>query len=282
MNCPVCTEPGEERFVVDGFRILGCAGCSHEFLDFEADASHVDRVYGDSYFEGGGAGYSDYLAERDLLRKRGQFYAKKLAALEEPGHMLDVGAGAGCLLKGFVDQGWTGEGLEPNAKMVTFGREELDLTMHRGSLEDFESGERYDLVSMIQVIAHFYDQQAIWDRVDSLLKPGGMVLVETWDRDSLAARVLRKRWHEYSPPSVLNWFSRTSLRRIAERHGFDCVAMKQTLKKISISHAASLMEHKAGQGLRAKLFAALKKTPDWASVIYPADDLFWAAFKKSA
>ena len=35
----------------------------------------VAEIYDDSYFSGGGAGYSDYLAEGEMLKQRGRMYA---------------------------------------------------------------------------------------------------------------------------------------------------------------------------------------------------------------
>ena len=68
------------------------------------------RVYRDDYFNGGGAGYSDYASEAEMLRGRGRDYGFKLARHARPGRMLDVGAAAGFILQGFVDQGWSGIG----------------------------------------------------------------------------------------------------------------------------------------------------------------------------
>ena len=66
----------------------------------------------------------------------------------------------------------------------------------------------YDLVVMLQVIAHLVDPLATGRRIAELLRPDGLWLVETWDRESRTARLFGRRWHEYSPPSVLHWFSR--------------------------------------------------------------------------
>ena len=73
--------------------------------------------------------------------------------------MLDVGAAAGFILQGFIDGGWKGCGIEPNQQMVNYGNQILGLSLEVGSLEDLVSSDRYDLISMIQVISHFYDLQ---------------------------------------------------------------------------------------------------------------------------
>ena len=118
--------------------MLDCAACSHRFAEIEADESHVAETYDDSYFNGGGAGYSDYLVETEMLRKRGQMYAKKIEKFSDTkGKVLDVGAAAGFILQGFIDGGWNGAGLEPNAVIANAGRDEYGLDIRQGSLEVF-------------------------------------------------------------------------------------------------------------------------------------------------
>jgi len=78
----------------------------------------VARIYDDDYFQGGKAGYPDYLAEADLLRCHGRWYGRLLAKYMQPGRVLDIGAAAGFILQGFQDCGWKGNGVEPNQRMA--------------------------------------------------------------------------------------------------------------------------------------------------------------------
>ena len=184
----------------------------------------MHSVYSDEYFFGGGAGYTDYLAESELLIDHGRRYAKLVSRFMTPGSVLDVGAAAGFLLKGFVDYGWLGFGIEPNARMVEFARSRLGLNVDVGSLETFATDKRFDLITMIQVIGHFVDVDKAFETACNLLVPTGFVLVESWDRESWTARLFGKRWHEYSPPSVVHWFSRAGLTRLGKRHGLRLIA----------------------------------------------------------
>src|SRR5690606_10197177 len=119
MNCPLCNSESKLAFEAKGFRLHDCTRCGHRFTAIAADEKHVSEVYSDDYFSGGGAGYSDYLAEGERLNLRGRMYAEKIAKFRpEPGKMLDVGAAAGFILRGFIDSGWQGTGLEPNAEMA--------------------------------------------------------------------------------------------------------------------------------------------------------------------
>jgi len=140
------------------------------------------------------------------------------------GKLLDVGAAAGFILQGFTDAGWRGIGLEPNVEMARFGRDKFNLDVRCGSLESFETGERFDLISMIQVVAHFYNPRAAFEKAADLLNENGFLLVETWNRASLSARLFGANWHEYSPPSVLQWFSETGLTQFLKEFSFEKIA----------------------------------------------------------
>ena len=162
MNCPLCQSESKFAFEAKGFALRDCVKCEHRFAEIAADENHVAETYDDSYFSGGGAGYSDYLAESEMLKNRGRMYAEKLEKLNsKKGRMLDVGAAAGFILQGFIDKGWCGTGLEPNAEMAKTGREKYGLDIRQGSLESFETDEKFDLILMIQVAAHLRALQSL-------------------------------------------------------------------------------------------------------------------------
>ena len=274
ISCPLCNSLSDIAFVAKGIDVLDCQACGHRFADLAAGEQHVETVYADEYFTGGGAGYADYAAEGEMLRQRGRDYAMRLAKYAKPGRMLDVGAAAGYILEGFTDNGWKGIGLEPNATMVSLGRER-HLDVRQGSLESFASEEQFDLISMIQVAAHFYDPRRAFEKAFAMLRHGGLLLIETWDRGSISARVFGKAWHEYSPPSVLNWWTKDGLNSFLSNIGFDQIDGGRPSKKISGRHLRSLLKYRLGDNFLLKL------VPEKIIFPYPSEDLFWALYKKN-
>ncbi|HAA27093.1 MAG TPA: methyltransferase, partial [Cyanobacteria bacterium UBA8553] len=245
---------------------------------------HTTTIYGDDYFYGGAAGYPDYLAEGWLIRQHGQRYGKLLSKYMNPGNMLDIGAAAGFILSGFVDYHWQGDGIEPNAQMAKFAQTQLGLNIQAGTLEMLSQvfGNRtYDLVTMIQVLPHFYDLHQALQSAATATKPDGYWLIETWNRNSLSAKLFGPQWHEYSPPSVLHWFSPQDLKMIAAQYGFEVIAQGRPQKWINGAHVKSLLGYKfdtipGGQAFKA----LLKLIPDRLKIPYPAEDLFWMLFQK--
>ena len=268
-------------FVINDFHICVCDSCGHQSAEINSLTNHISQTYDDKYFFGGGAGYTDYLSESELLINHGRRYATLLSKYTTSGTMLDVGAAAGFLLKGFVDAGWEGRGLEPNASMADYARKQLDIPVDVGSLENFETSDRFDLITMIQVVGHFVDVGKAFEVVSKHLSPSGLLLVESWDRESWTARLLRKRWHEYSPPSVLHWFSKDGLKRLAARHGLKVVASGRPSKWLNGGHARSLLQYKFGSIRRGKMVSRLTRLiPSRLPIPYPSEDLVWLLFRK--
>ncbi len=284
--CVLCASPMERVFEKHGFWIVDCCRCTHRSTEFEPAPGHVDEVYGDDYFEGGNAGYTDYLGEGEILRARGKRYGELLRRFHEGERVLDVGAAAGLVLAGLEDAGWHGVGIEPNPRMASYARETLGLDVRTGALEEYADAELFDAelfdaVTFIQVLPHFFNPRRALERALTATRSGGIWLIETWDRESWTAKALGKNWHEYSPPSVLHWFSRAGVVELASQYGMVLVDEGRPAKSLKGEHARSLLEHSArGSKFGALVRAAARVIPPRLEIPYPGDDLRWMIFRK--
>lgn len=276
-----CIEDKSLVAVKNGYPILDCQSCQRRFSVIRDSETHLSEVYSDKYFFEGGDGYPDYLEGKDILYYYGAYYAKKLKKYALPGKVLDVGCAAGFILKGFESMGWKGQGIEPNETMAAYGRKELNLDIYNGSIEDFSSEQKFNLVCLIQVIGHFYNVDKSMENISSLLLPGGLVLVESWNMNSWIARILGKHWHEYSPPSVINWFSDKSLKKLFDDYGFEPITSGHPVKKIQVKHALSLLKEKSPAFYKKNsFFRFIEKKLGVMAMIYPPVDLKWYLFRK--
>lgn len=279
--CPLCNGAAVPRFEISGYWIYQCAACAHRFADCNVPQGHVEQVYGDAYFTQGGAGYSNYLSEERMLVARARWYARLLARYCKPGTLLDVGAAAGFTLLGMREAGWQGFGIEPNAGMAQYANRRFGLSVEAATLESWTSERTFDLVTMLQVIAHFVDPRGALLKAGDLVRPGGHLLIETWNRASWTARLLGTSWHEYSPPSVLHWFSAEGLVRLARSAGFRPVARGRPARRIAAHHAKALLRHKSTTStLHRLLLGVAQVLPDRLEIPYPSEDLMWILFQR--
>jgi SAM-dependent methyltransferase len=242
----------------------------------------INKLYSDEYFFGGKGDYLDYLSEKSLLTQRGLYFAAIVARyVKNPGKVLDVGAASGFILKGFVDNGWDGYGIEPNEKMASYARTQLNLRVQTGTVESLPLKEKFDLICLIQVIAHLFDPAGAVNKCYHLLRDNGLLLVETWDWRSLTARIFGRYWHEYDPPYVLQWFSWKSLSYLMTTSGFQLIEKGCPKRRISSQQAKHLISEKVKSSFLTNI---IKKTaslvPNDLVLPYLGKDLFWALYRK--
>jgi SAM-dependent methyltransferase len=268
--------------MVNQYEVLDCSKCGQRFTELNEDTkNHLSKIYSDAYFFDGKAGYPNYLEEKDILINQGMRYAKLISKYKPASVILDVGCAAGFILKGFEMNGWHCYGVEPNKTMAEYGNRDMLLKIEVGSFETFHSDVKFDLITLIQVIGHFYDIDKALINAYSLLKPDGMVLVESWNNASPVARLFGKKWHEYSPPSVIHWFSDVTLIDLFVQHNFKFIAKGFPKKQINLKHALSLIDEKIPRfPSKKKIFELMTRFFGNRRIYYPPVDLKWYLFQK--
>lgn len=282
MICDICQMASKIACRVGQYDIRGRTDCAHLFLSPDQRAGSANELYNDEYFSGsGGSGYVDYLEQRESLIDRGRKYGRLATKFSgRPGRLLDIGAAAGFTMAGCRDLGWNVDGVEPNLMMVEHCRKAEGLNVYHGDLDDVDASERYNCVLLLQVLEHIGDPVGTLRKILTLLKPGGIVIVETWNVRSWPARVLKHRWHQCNPPSVVHWFSPRSLTRLFNRHGFRLITTGRPFKTTPLSNGVALLATKF------PLITALGLTilrSSWLTAIpvpYPPLDVFWAAYRR--
>ena len=276
-----CTQEKTLLLTKKGYPIMQCNTCGHRNTQLKDAESHLNEVYSDDYFFAGKDGYPNYLKEKDLLYRSGINYAKLLSKYMDVGSVLDVGCAAGFILKGLETAGWRCHGIEPNDTMAAYGRNELKLDIQTGGFEDYRSDIQFDLINIIQVFGSFYDVDKALETANKLLKKGGYVMAESWDMDSFAARLQGKHWHEYCPPTVINWFSDKTMIQAFDYYGFEFVDKGRPVKRININHGLSLIDESFPKFIfKQPILKFFSRLFGKYNVRYPAIDLKWYLFKK--
>ncbi len=155
------------------------------------------------------------------------------------------------------------------------------LNIITGTLENFESDEKFDLINLIQVIGHFIDLDKAVLKLEELIKERGFILVESWNMKSGIAQLMGKNWHEYSPPSVIHWFSDKTLIDLFRSYRFELISKGFPPKKINVRHALSLIEEKTFNFIfKKKFFKLLNYLFGKYNMNYPPLDLKWHLFRR--
>ncbi|MBI3767340.1 MAG: class I SAM-dependent methyltransferase [Deltaproteobacteria bacterium] len=174
-----------------------------------------------------------------VIRGMRQTLADLEQALERPGTLLDVGAGTGIFMHLARERGWTTTGVDICPLTADKAAREFDVRITVGSFEqhDFDS-QRFDAVTMLDVLEHVYDPLAALRRVHALLRPGGAVFIAVPNQRSLLTAVVDAYaraggpWADklllrlYVAPH-LHYFTPVTIRRLVDTAGFRLHTLQQ-------------------------------------------------------
>jgi SAM-dependent methyltransferase len=243
-----------DELLVD--RLVKCRRCGLHYIHPRLR----DDLIVAGYTQGDDPVYVSQLAARERT------FAASLAEIERlaggPGRLLDIGTAAGAFVAAAVRRGWEAEGCEPNRWMAEWGAEHYGIRIRQGSVFDqrYDAGS-FDAVTLWDVIEHTPDPRAVLEHCHTLLKPGGLLIVNYPDIGSWMARMLGRRWLFLT--SVHLWyFDRRTIRRMLEGTGFavdvtrphyqrlelDYVLFRGSVLSPSLSRAARAVVRGVGLG----------------------------------
>ena len=139
-----------------------------------------------------------------------------------PGRVLDVGCAAGFFLEVMANRGWDVFGLEPSQAILPRAQERLGAArVHGGFLKGSPfAPDSFDLITLWDVLEHIPDPLGALHRIHTLLRPDGVLILETQNVRSLMASVLGRRWHHYKFAEHLFHFHPGTVRQALEQTGF--------------------------------------------------------------
>ena len=182
-----------------------------------------------------------YVQEREGRELTFEKHLKSLEKFTGPsngGTLLDVGAYIGVFVEIARAHGWLAEGIEPSLWAVT-NAQHRDLPIHQGTLHDMVlTNQKYDVITMWDVIEHVTDPAGELQQTFQLLNPGGWLAVHTMDIDSLTARVLGSRW-PWLMDMHLYYFSRKTLIEMLKKSGFEVIWSGAQGRYLSLGYISS-------------------------------------------
>ncbi|MEO2168745.1 MAG: class I SAM-dependent methyltransferase, partial [bacterium] len=235
-------------FVKRGFVIARCTACRVEYVT-EPRPHRVD--YDADYFSAQAPdGYASYLEDRGLIQENFARRLQWLKLLRSGGRLLDVGAAYGLFVSVANDAGFDATGVEPAHACAEFAARELGATVVPGRIEDVELPlGSFDIVTMFDVIEHFENPCAAVLRAHELLRPDGVLVIETGDLEAACARVCGRHWYFYDPPQHLTFFGRQSLSRMLDGAGFGPpLAIGHLGRRVSMRNFAFQLGRALGSG----------------------------------
>lgn len=245
-SSPPCFVCGQSKarldFIKNGFKIFCCPHCGFKFVN-PAPENTAD-IYSQEYFCGAAQGFGYVNYDKDKVAMK-PFFEAALNALERycpnRGRLLDVGAATGFFVKLAKARRWEAIGLEISSYAVKAAAKNGVLVI-QGTLEtsDFQP-ESFEVITLLDVIEHISDPTRMVERCARLLRPRGLLVINTPDASSLWARIFGWRWHAYCPPEHLSYFSPDNLGRLLHERGFEIQCITKLGKRFTPAYVFSML-----------------------------------------
>ena len=206
-----------------------CERCGHLQLErFPSDAE-LARAYAAAEEEA-------YVEEEAGQRATARLTLRAIEAHARPGRLLDTGCWTGFLLDEARRGGWQVEGIEPSEWASAWARERLGLPVQTTDLMHADLPEgAFDAVVLADVVEHLPRPGEALERITALLRPGGVLYLALPDAGSRVARLLGRRWWSVIPTHV-HLFTRSSLRALLTRHGYEVLAVETAPKAFTVGY----------------------------------------------
>jgi SAM-dependent methyltransferase len=176
-----------------------------------------------------------YLHEEAGRRRTARRLLDLIGEQVPAGRLLDVGCGHGLLLDDARRRGFQTVGLELSATAGAFARDTFGLDVREQTLDELDDGERFDAITLIDVLEHLPDPTATIDRCRDLLKPDGVLCILTPDPSSVVARSAGRRWWALVPAHTY-LIPRSTLLELLMGHGLVIAADVPFVRSFSLGY----------------------------------------------
>lgn len=257
VDCPICDSQDHKSIIsskdyynkIEGtFHVNQCQECNFIFTNPIPQAEHIQKFYPDSsgYYQPvkpASTGFSyelkkkvlinylQYPGSKNLIHKiilfplflfyRTKWRIQGYPKFEGNGSILDIGCSYGSFLYQLNQLGWKTKGIEMNQNAVDYGRKALQLDIDRLTLDDYDSNELFDVITMRMVLEHLERPISILKKCHSLLKPGKQLIVSVPDFSGFEAKLFKEYAYTLHLPVHFNHFTPESIRSVLKSSGFE-------------------------------------------------------------
>jgi 2-polyprenyl-3-methyl-5-hydroxy-6-metoxy-1,4-benzoquinol methylase len=159
--------------------------------------------------------------------------------ISNPGTLLDIGCFCGVFLNTAKQAGWKCYGIEPLVMPAIYARGYFNLNVTTDTLrESIYPPAFFDVVTSFQVFEHLINPDQEIRLIRNLLKPGGLLMIEVPNIDTVMVKLLGKK-HRHFVQDHVSFFSAKTLSQLLEQLGFEVRKVYYPARVMSLNHLVS-------------------------------------------
>jgi len=253
-TCNLCgSREARLLFRKNGTDFLQCRGCGLEWVHPLPDMENLRCLYSSpAYYNTDNIsqyGYSEYVRNKHLYVN---LFNRRLDEIllftgGETGRLLDVGCATGVLLELARLRGWEVHGVDVSTYATSIARDYYNLDVCTGELAGAGyPDDHFDVVVMDDLVEHVADPTALVQECRRILRPGGLLTLNTPNRAGLWHLFMGRRWFHYKQVEHTYFFSPAVMRDLLGRHGFQVLAIHPSSKIIDLNYAFGRLRYYNG------------------------------------
>ncbi len=163
----------------------------------------------------------------DRKRRKYAHFLTRIAPYRQNNRILDIGCGAGRLLRVAAEHDWEAFGVDPAMQKLSVETPDHvtvipELLNKAGFEPDF-----FDVVHANEVFEHIDNPVDLVEDILAVLRPGGLLVFRTPNHSSWTAKAVGQSWRHFNVRKVghVGFFSPKSARHLLNNLGFDKVTI---------------------------------------------------------
>ncbi|MFA5060286.1 MAG: methyltransferase domain-containing protein [Candidatus Omnitrophota bacterium] len=211
-------------------RVVVCLRCGLTYANPQPDNKTLISSYAEMTDE-------PYLEEEQGRRAAARLILNFLKKQKKSGTLLDIGCATGFLLDEARKDGWDVFGVELSDWAAGYAQNNLSLkNITKGTVHEAHYPDNFfDAIILKDVIEHLRDPRATLLEIRRILKPNGVICVNTPNINSLLSKILKAKWWGIKQLHLF-YFTPASLAKMFEATGFVSLKIRSHARVFTLNY----------------------------------------------
>ena len=172
--------------------------------------------------------YGDIKEKEVFLVKMSEKRLNNIKKLTNKKNLLDIGTGIGIFIKVALEKGFDAKGLELTLEDCKYAKENYNLDLIKRDFYSFKDYEKYDIVTMFEVIEHMRFPLKDLCRINNILNMNGIFVLATPILDSEYAKNEKEKNVFWNVVGHLSYFTKKVLTNYLTIAGFEIIKILES------------------------------------------------------
>ncbi len=236
IKCPICGHSNLKKkynlqdYTVskEFYDILQCESCGFMLTQDAPDAQSIGPYYkSDDYVSHTDTQEGLFFKVYHKVREHMLNQKRKAIIENSSGHrtlkLLDIGSGRGYFLNHMQEQGFLCTGIEQDPEVRKIASEAFNLKIFAPEKLYQLEENKYDVITLWHVLEHVHDLKGYLERIKSILKPDGLLVIALPNPDCTDVKIYNEHWAGWDVPIHLWHFKPQNIETLLSQYQFNLV-----------------------------------------------------------